>query len=119
MSEPGTRRGFIIGALALVTAPAIVRADSLMKIAPIDVYDTRCLIDYDIGSDQLLLRVDRSLRRLVRPHPNRATELDVKTARAIFGDHPIFRVSPVEGLQVYAARPVTNHELQQHGLVWV
>lgn len=32
MGEPGTRRGFLIGALVLMAAPAIVRADSLMKV---------------------------------------------------------------------------------------
>lgn len=91
--ETGTRRGFLIGALALMTAPAIVRADSLMKVTPIDVYDTRCLIDYEISMDRWLLRVDRSLTRLVRPRVTRngmGQEVDIETAKNLFGKHWIF-----------------------------
>jgi hypothetical protein len=118
--EIGSRRGFLIGALALMTAPAIVRADSIMKVASIDVFDTRCLIDYNIMDDQLVLRVDRSLRTLMRP--TRIREIDIKAAKAIFGPHPIFIArpfDPVTGVdkQIYAMRRITTHELIRHGVV--
>lgn len=121
MTEFGTRRGFLIGALALMTAPAIVRVDSLMKIMPIDVYDTRCLVRYSIERDDLILRIDRSLRRLKRPDAF-FPELDVKTARAIFGDHPIFTAEPfnrVTGVesQLVAWRSVTSDQLRAAGVL--
>jgi len=115
--EISTRRGFLVGVLALVAAPAIVRVDSIMKIARVDVFDTRCLVDYE--EDRLLLRVDRSLRTLVRPTGIR--EIPVETARAIFGRHPIFEMKPFDPVtgvdkQIYAMRPVTTRELIQQGI---
>lgn len=114
--EPGTRRGFLIGALALMTAPAIVRADSLMKIVPIDVYDTRCLVDYDIGTDTLVLRVDRRLETMLRPTTRCPTQLvGIDKAKLVFRNHPIFDAKPIEGRQVFAMRSVSRMELVQLG----
>lgn len=116
MIESGTRRGFLIGALVLIAAPAIVRADSLMKIMAIDVYDTRCLWDYCITTDQMVIRVDRKLGTLVRP-PH-AYQVPIKTARAIFGEnHPIFTLRPEAGMQEFAMRAVSSHELRQNGVL--
>lgn len=116
MTETGTRRGFLIGALALMTAPAIVRVDSLMKVVPIDVYDTRCLWDYCIQSDEMLLRVDRRLETMVRPP--RIQQIPLKVAKRVFGENAlIFKVRPPVGNQSFAQVAVTSDELRKLGIV--
>ena len=104
---PSTRRGFLVGTAALLVAPAIVRAEGLMKVAPTSVilpehrFDTRVLVDYRIETDSMILRVDRKLGRLVRP-PN-VREVSLEYAKAKLGaDHPIFDVQPGPGQQKYA-----------------
>lgn len=114
--ESGTRRGFLVGALALMAAPAIVRADSLMKVVSIDLYDTRCLVDYEINSDQLVLRVDRRLETMLRPRGNIIVPLDI--AKKLMPAH-VFTMEPGPTCHFYAMRSITNQDLIQHGLVWV
>lgn len=104
---PGTRRGFLVGGLALLAAPVIVRAEGLMKVAPTSMilpehrFDTRILVDYQIESDSLVLRVDRKLGQLIRP-PG-AREAPLAYAKAKLGaDHPIFDMQPGPGQQKYA-----------------
>lgn len=58
--ESGTRRGFIAGALALITAPAIVRVENIMPVRVFDPYYTRAIMDYNVATDMLFLRVDRA-----------------------------------------------------------
>jgi hypothetical protein len=101
------RRGFITGALALLAAPVVVRAEGLMKVAPTSVilpehrFDTRILVDYDITTDSALLRVDRKLGKLIRPP--RVVEASLEYAKAKLGaNHPIFDVQPGPGQQKYA-----------------
>lgn len=114
MIEPGTRRSFLIGALALVAAPAIVRADSLMKIAPTTIilseneFDRRVLVDYEIMSDSLIMRVDVVYgRKLIRP--DHVKEFSLDEAKKVFGhSHPIFDVQPKLGEQKYAMTRVGN-----------
>lgn len=115
MIEPGTRRGFLVGALALITAPAIVRADSLMKIVPIDVYDTRCLWDYDIGWDEMILRVDRRLETMVRP-PH-IQQIPLRVAKAVLDPrHPIFTMRPEHGTQKFVTTQLTSVKLRALGV---
>lgn len=111
-----SRRSFITGLVALVAAPAIVRADSVMKIAPIDVYDTRCLWDYCIGTDQMVIRIDRRLETMVRlPH---IKQIPLKAARVILGEnHPIFTMRPEAGMQRFVSHGVSSNELRQNGLL--
>lgn len=118
--EIGTRRGFLVGALALMTAPAIVHADSIMRVVPIDMYDTRCLIAYDIRSDQLMLRVDRCLNTMVRP--NRHVQLiSTELAKKLMPFPDAFTMRPAAGVQ----RHVDMMLLPQHAAmlreagVWV
>lgn len=103
---PGSRRGFLIGAAALLVAPAIVRAEGLMKVAPTSVilpeyrFDTRILVDYQLESDSLILRVDRKLGQLIRPPGMREAPLAYAKAK-LGADHPIFDVQPGPGQQKY------------------
>lgn len=116
--ELGTRRGFLVGALALMTAPAIVRADSIMRVVPIDMYDTRCLIAYDIRSDQLMLRVDRCLNTMVRP--NRHVQLiSTELAKKLMPFPDAFTMRPPPGVQRHVDMLITNQELIKHGVVWI
>ncbi len=56
------RRGFLAGLGSLLLAPAVVKADSLMKVGNIDhiLYPMRGLVDYNIMTDSLYVRVDRA-----------------------------------------------------------
>lgn len=106
--SPGSRRGFLTGGLALLAMPAVVKAEGLMKVAPTSVilpeykFDRRVLVDYDIGTDSMILRVDVVRdRKLIRP-PN-VREVSIEYAKTKFGaDHPIFEVQPAPGQQKYA-----------------
>lgn len=82
-----SRRGFLGAGLALVAAPAIVRAESLMRIvAPPDWRDfVREVYAYNIFEDEFVLRydikaggqqwhVDGRLRPVLSPGPNHALE---------------------------------------------
>lgn len=56
------RRGFLLGLGAVLAAPAVVRASGLMQVRSVDhlVYSTRGLMDYCIGTDQLVVRIDQA-----------------------------------------------------------
>lgn len=100
------RRSFLTGALALLSAPVVCRAEHLMKVAPTSVilpeykFDTRCLIDYDIGRDEFMLRIDRMRGRMIRPQSIR--EVTIEEAVKIVGFRPpILDEQPAEGVQRY------------------
>jgi hypothetical protein len=63
------RRGFLGSILALGAAPAIVRADSLMRIVPLE---TTVLMDF--SSNQLALSIDEFTRRYIEPAKRRLQE---------------------------------------------
>lgn len=94
------RRGFLLGLSAGISAPMICRVESLMRVVPIDVWDTRCLIDYCINMDEYVLRVDRRLETMIRPP--KIMQVSIAQARQIFGSHDIFDMRPEAGKQVYA-----------------
>lgn len=105
--NPGSRRGFLIGSLALLATPVIVRAEGLMKVAPTSVilpesrFDTRVLVDYSIGTDSMIMRVDRLQGKLLRPTA-RNLEVSIEEAKRVFGaSHPIFDEQPAVGVQRY------------------
>lgn len=125
--ETGSRRGFLIGALALMTAPAIVRADSLMKIVPIDLYDTRCLIDYHIGLDTMVVRVDRlafagsnlgGLARGERVRRAGAFEIPMHVAKELMPKeaHFAFSMTPPEGVQRHVDMALSSEQVRNLGL---
>jgi hypothetical protein len=58
------RRSFLLGLGAVIAAPAIVKPQNIMPIKLFDPYYTRYLMDYLLGSDELALRIDRSLSPL-------------------------------------------------------
>lgn len=111
---PGSRRGFLTAGLALLAMPAIVRAEGLMKVAPTSIilpeskFDRRVLVQYQIHSDSLMMRVDVAYgRKLIRP-PGVA-EFSVDEAKKVFGvDHPIFDIQPAPGQQKCAMVQVGN-----------
>lgn len=55
------RRGFLVGLMSTLAAPSIVHAANLMPVKIFNPYYTRYLVDYCIGTDELVLRVDRAL----------------------------------------------------------
>jgi hypothetical protein len=59
-----SRRGLIGGLAALVTAPAIVRVESLMPVKLVDLNYTRYIFDYFIATDSVIIRIDKSNRPL-------------------------------------------------------
>lgn len=60
-----SRRSFISGLTALVVAPAIIRASNLMPVK--NFYYDRFLVDYEIGLDCLVIRMDRAQFPLYEP----------------------------------------------------
>lgn len=58
-----SRRSFFTGLATLIAAPAIVRAESLMKLAPMEIIRTpaismRMIGEYAVGDDNLISRLD-------------------------------------------------------------
>lgn len=92
------RRSFIAGMIGLVAAPAIVRAASLMPVRAFDPYYTRYLIDYMIGTDQEVIRVDRALFPLIVP--NNARTIPAHIAHTYIPKHRIDSMRPIEGQQL-------------------
>lgn len=64
-----SRRAFIGGLTALFAAPALVRADSLMKIRGAPLYFHRVVGFYDIGIDQLFLSVQKDTQPIFTYDP--------------------------------------------------
>lgn len=61
------RRGFLLGASALIVAPSIVRATSLMQVK---VFDKRCyryIEAYCVGTDSIAARIDVAYGKLALP----------------------------------------------------
>lgn len=113
--EPGSRRGFLIGALALMSAPMIVRAEALMPIKVVDLYDTRCLCLYEIATDRLILRLDRSLQTMMRPsRRSYVEEIPLAVARKFLPKFA-FDMQPPEGIQRHVDMPITTHQLASAG----
>jgi hypothetical protein len=61
------RRSFILGLGSIIAAPAIVRVSSLMPVRVFDPAYYRYLVDYSIGSDRMMLRMDKALFPLPTP----------------------------------------------------
>lgn len=96
-----SRRSFLGGLAVLVAAPAIVRAGSLMPVKVVDLYDTRCMLDYQVASDNFILRVDRCSRTLYRPRTMRGSlqVISEKQARALGMPDFAFRLQPTHDVQ--------------------
>lgn len=92
----GSRRAFLGGLAALIAAPAIVRVGSLMPIKIVDLYDTRCMLDYQVMSDRYILRVDRCSRTLYRPRTRLESfqVISEKQARALGMPDFAFQMRP-------------------------
>lgn len=86
MSVLIARRSFLAGFASILAAPAIVKADALMRVGNIDylLYPMRGLIAYDIQTDEFLVRIDRANFQLRVPSVGRGveyvmTEKEIKT----------------------------------------
>jgi hypothetical protein len=114
-----SRRSFITGLVALVAAPTIVRASSLMPVKNIDVYDTRCLWDYDISRDVMILRVDRQLETMLRPAKFGCLyvcEVPVDVAKRVFGNRAtVFNDCPPAGKRVSSFIEIGANRLCEFG----
>lgn len=104
-----SRRLFLGGLAALAVAPAIVRAESLMPVKPVDLYDTRALIFYDAAWDELRLRVDRSLQTMKRPSRGAWVIPDYVAKKLM--PATAFTLQPPAGTQRYMERLIAPHEL--------
>lgn len=61
------RRGFLAGLGSLILAPAVVKAENLMPVANIERFYLRGIVDYNVASDQLLIRIDQANFALKMP----------------------------------------------------
>jgi len=111
--ELGTRRGFITGLAALITAPAIIKVENLMPIKVIDLYNTRYIWDYEIMSDKMVLRVDRALHPL--KIPTRIAQVPAHIAHNFIPKHLIENLKPPEGTQKYISVEVSTHDFARVG----
>lgn len=103
------RRSFLIGLGSLLAAPAVVHSSNIMPIKLFNPYYTRYLLDYEIGSDRMAIRVDKAL------HPLRMSTkwLTIITANETYKFIPkqfIDNIKPKEGEQKYIHRYLTWEE---------
>lgn len=108
--ELGTRRGFLTGLAALITAPAIIKVENLMPIELIDLYNTRYIWDYEI----MILRVDRALHKLAIP-PKYVQTIQPHIAHKFIPKHMIENLKPPEGSQKYISVAVSGVDFLNAG----
>ena len=115
-----SRRGLLTGLIALASAPAIVRVESLMPVKMIDWYDTRALVEYQIASDSYILRVDRSTLTLRRPRGMHCVrEISIKEARKLMPKEA-FTMMPPAGMQRHMDMEISYWkalELTNNGII--
>jgi len=104
--EP-SRRGFITGLTSLMVAPAIVRVESIMPVKFVDIYNTRYLVDYNLGTDSLVLRIDRALHAL--PMPKYVNYISEEHALKYVDKNKILSMRPQEGEQQYLIVNIDNY----------
>lgn len=106
------RRNFLIGLGSLLAAPAVVKASSIMPVKLFDPYYTRYLAAYDITTDQILLRVDRSLKPLSMPlHGVGIWNVSKEMAHKYIKQEFINSIRPLENQQKSITVPIPGHEL--------
>lgn len=116
-----SRRGLITGLIALSSAPAIVRAESLMKVVSIDIYDTRCLVQYEVAWDGFSIRVDRRLETMLRPkgHLSYVKEISIAEAKRILpiDAHFAFSMEPPAGIQRHVDMQLSIEQARRLGML--
>lgn len=113
------RRSFLIGLGSLFAAPAIIKAESLMKVGNIDhiLYPVRGIVDYCIGTDQLLVRLDRA-NFPINMTPKVMHLLSDKEINALFTKKQIASIMPTKPLQQLGISKAFNSiEWSEKGLL--
>lgn len=97
------RRGFMATAAGLLVAPWVVRAESLMKVVPVDPWGgvLRETIAWDIRTDETLFRIDALCRGPSgREQIMVTSRMAAQEAIRVLKDHARERgLRPVRGLQ--------------------
>ncbi len=113
------RRKFLTGLSTLIVAPSIVRAASLMPVRSFDPYYTRYIIDYNIGSDCMALRIDRATFPLSLPKTIKIlTKAEAMKFLNMHDKEMLKTLIPEEGKQVYFSKLLASSEewMRQTGM---
>lgn len=79
------RRGFITGLSALIAAPAIVRAESLMKVRGlVPFYDNTPLVPYGVSPAMLSIQMLRDAMRQMEENTRRLYEMPLVAVKTTF-----------------------------------
>ena len=113
------RRGFLLGLTSVLAAPAIVHAGNLMPVRAFDPYYTRYLVAYHIGTDELLLRVDRTLFPLPTPNPRYAEIVSPEFAHRFLPRKMIDSLLKPTGVQqLHVDTVITSFEALKSRELW-
>lgn len=111
------RRNLILGLTSVLAAPSIVHANNLMSIKIFDPYYTRYLVEYCIGTDELMLRVDRAQHPL--PIPVRLVDqVSEEFAYRFIPRKIIESIKPDIGQQKFIQTNITCFEALQSKELW-
>lgn len=110
------RRSFLTGLASLFAAPAIVRASSLMPVGNIDhiLYPMRGLIAYNIGTDSLMIRVDRANFKLPIPRLGITGILTDEQIKKVFTKEQLDQLIPKEPNQQKYIHTILNMKIVNH-----
>jgi len=111
-----SRRSFLTGlTAALIVAPSIVRASSLMPVKAFDPFYRRYIWDYCIGTDEMMLRCD--VAQFPLPTPKYVNVVSEQTAMKLLGRDNVLGMKPAPGEQLNIMRAVSGVELMSGGPV--
>lgn len=116
------RRSFLAGLGSLLAAPAVIKAESLMRVGNIDhiLYPMRGLVTYSIGTDSLIVRVDRANFPLnMRPRGPIEQYLTEQQIIKLFTKEQLNSILPTELMQQkYIFKPFSSVEWLEKGLLF-
>lgn len=95
------RRSFITGFASLLAAPAVIKADALMKVGNINhlLYPVRGLLLYSIVRDELIVRIDRASVSINMKPKNVQKILTEKEINLLFTKDQIAAILPTKPMQ--------------------
>jgi hypothetical protein len=90
------RRSFLTGLGAMLAAPAIVKADTLMRVGNINhiLYPVRGLVHYQVVTDRLCVRIDRANFPINMTPRGVCKILSEKQIKLLFTDEQINAILP-------------------------
>jgi hypothetical protein len=118
MIQP-SRRGFLVGLGVVAAAPAVVRAESLMRLRGLVVptYYYRALSCYEITTDSVIVRLDKAQHLLPTPVPGVAAMIDEQRTDRLINlfDNVIGDVAPGQQRHVdFSLGSIAHHPIDQH-----